>query len=235
MSKSVRSPGAPPVCRLPVVEVRPADGGDDAAAFAELLAGAFAAFLRRAGWEASLSGTDRTLAVLASGQGRPVDLSRFAGVHRVQRVPPTESQGRRHTSTATVAVVDPDAPAVVVVDPADVDVDVFKASGPGGQHRNKVSSGVRLTHRPSGLVVTCAADRSQYRNRLRAFDELSRRLSSVAQVSSAQARNEGRVAQIADKSTSKDWTWCEYRGEVVEHATGRRHRFKDASRGRFKD
>ena len=166
------------------LEIRAGAGGDESAIFAGDLFRMYARFAERHGWPvevlssspSELGGYKEVIARIA-GQGAYSKLKFESGGHRVQRVPVTETQGRIHTSAATVAVM-PEADAVgdVVLNPADVKTDTFRASGAGGQHVNKTDSAVRVTHLPTGIVVECQDDRSQHKNRARALSLLAARI-----------------------------------------------------------
>lgn len=150
----------------------------------------------------------------------------------MQRIPPGES--RRHTSTVTVAVLDEHTAATVDVDPTEVRVECYRDSGPGGQHRNKTDSAVRLTHLPSGTVVCATASRSQHANRAAAWVELRRRLEHHAAQAAAQRTQHARNTQIGGGERPEvTWTWNDQRGQVTHHPTRRRWRWKDLSKGRW--
>jgi peptide chain release factor 1 len=214
-----------------LVEIRPGEGGDDALDFAVELAGAVAAHARRNGCAASVH-SGRTITVTISG--RPPHLHDLSGTHRIQRVPRNDRAGRRHTSTATLAVLDAAGTAPADVSWDDIDVDVFSGSGPGGQHRNKSEQCARLTHRPTGLVVVATASRSQRQNIQAAYAELRRRLAVAAGAAADADRNRTRRDQIVTgERPMKQWTWNDQRSEVVDHSTGNRYPMAAFRRGRF--
>jgi peptide chain release factor 1 len=190
-----------------ILEVKAGEGGDESALFAGDLLRMYQRYAERHGWkteiiDSTLTGLggvkDATLAVKAgkSGHGAWSRLKYEGGVHRVQRVPVTESQGRIHTSAAGVMVMPEAEPVDIQINENDLKIDVFRSSGPGGQSVNTTDSAVRITHLPTGVVVSCQNEKSQLQNKEQALRVLRARLLAVAEEEAAAAASADRKAQV---------------------------------------
>jgi peptide chain release factor 1 len=193
-----------------LVEIRAGAGGDEAGLFAADLHRMYTRYAEQRGWKTEILNANSTgvggfkeIIFEITGKGAFSRLKYESGVHRVQRVPVTESQGRIHTSTATVAVL-PEADEVEVhIGPADIEITAYGSSGPGGQHMQKNATAIRIVHKTTGMVVTCESERSQTQNRLRALNILRARLYEIEQRKQAEEVDASRRAQVGTGERSE--------------------------------
>jgi peptide chain release factor 1 len=211
-----------------IIEIRAGAGGDEAALFAADLYRMYTRYAERQGWEHEVLSTSPTgiggfkeVAVSIKGKGAFSKLKYESGVHRVQRVPSTESGGRIHTSTATVAVL-PEAEEVDInIDQNELEIDTFMSSGPGGQHVNRTESAVRITHVPTGVVVTCQDEKSQHKNKAKAMKVLRARLLAKAEAERDAELAETRREQVGTADRSERIRTYNFReSRVTDHRIG---------------
>ena len=211
-----------------IMEIRGGAGGEEAALFARSLLRMYSMYAERCRWKVevlSLSETElggvKEVSFSVAGEGAYSKLKFESGVHRVQRVPETETQGRIHTSTVTVAVL-PEAEEVEVeIAPEDLKIDVFRASGAGGQHVNKTESAIRITHLPTGIVVECQDERSQFKNREKALKILRSRVYEQKQREADEKLASQRRSQVGTGDRSERIRTYNYpQSRVTDHRIG---------------
>ena len=193
-----------------ILELRGGAGGEEAALFAHSLMRMYSMYVQSRGWEwevlnlneTELGGVKEAI-IAVNGRGAYNRLKYESGVHRVQRVPETETQGRIHTSTATVAVMPQAEEVDFALDMKDLRIDTFRSSGAGGQHINKTSSAIRVTHLPTGMVVECQNERSQFQNKDKALEILRSRLLAQKQKQQQDAINASRQGQVGTGDRSE--------------------------------
>ena len=208
-----------------LLEIRAGTGGDEAALFVGDLFKMYSRYADEQGWNVEIMSSSpigiggfKEIIALISGEKVYSKLKYESGVHRVQRVPETEAQGRIHTSAVTVAVL-PEAEEVEVdIDPGDIRVDVFRSSGPGGQSVNKTESAIRITHLPTGLVVSCQDEKSQHKNKAKALKVLRARLLDKMEQDQHDKISEDRKSQVGTGDRSERIRTYNYpQGRVTDH------------------
>ncbi len=211
-----------------IVEIRGGVGGEESALFAGSLFRMYSMYAAKMGWKIELMNLNETelggikeADFLINGRGAYSRMKYESGVHRVQRVPETESGGRVHTSTATVAVLPEMEEVDVQINPADIEMQVYRASGAGGQHVNKTSSAVRLIHRPSGIVVACQEERSQLQNREKCMRMLASKLYEIQQEKLSSEVTGMRRSQVGTgMRNERIRTYNFPQGRVTDHRVG---------------
>ena len=211
-----------------IVEIRGGAGGEEAALFSAVLYRMYSMYADKKGFRTELLNVNATelggykeISFMINGQGAYSCLKFESGVHRVQRVPETETQGRIHTSTVTVAVLPEAEDVELEINPKDLQIDTFRSSGAGGQHINKTESAIRITHLPTGTVVECQDERSQYKNKDKAMRVLKSRLLQVKRDEQAQAVAQERKSQVGTGDRSERIRTYNYpQSRVTDHRIG---------------
>ena len=211
-----------------ICEIRAGAGGEEAALFAGTLIRMYTMYAERKHWKLEVLNENETglggykeISFMITGKGVYSRLKFESGVHRVQRVPDTESSGRIHTSTATVAVLPVVEDVEIEINPADIKMEVFRSSGAGGQHINKTSSAVRLIHEPTGIVVECQTERSQFQNRDNAMKMLRTKLYEIEKQKQDSEISNARKSQVGSGDRSEKIRTYNYpQGRITDHRIG---------------
>ena len=211
-----------------IVEIRGGAGGEEAALFAGSLFRMYSMYAESRRWSIEITNANETelggykeISFMIEGEGAYSRFKYESGVHRVQRVPDTETQGRIHTSTVTVAVLPEAEDVELEINPADLKIDPFRSSGAGGQHINKTSSAIRVTHLPTGTVVECQDERSQFKNKDKALKILRSRLLDAAQREHDEAIASDRKSQVGTGDRSERIRTYNYpQGRLTDHRIG---------------
>ena len=211
-----------------ICEIRAGAGGEEAALFAGTLFRMYSMYAEKKHWTLEVLNENETglggykeITFMVTGKGVYSRLKFESGVHRVQRVPDTESSGRIHTSTATVAVLPVVEDVEIEINPADIKMEVFRSSGAGGQHINKTSSAVRLIHEPTGIVVECQTERSQFQNRDNAMKMLKSKLYEIEKEKQDSEVANARKSQVGSGDRSEKIRTYNYpQGRITDHRIG---------------
>ena len=211
-----------------IVEIRGGAGGEESALFSAVLFRMYSMYAEKKGYKVEIVNANETelggykeISFMIEGEGAYSRFKYESGVHRVQRVPETESLGRVHTSTTTVAVLPEAEDVELEIDPKDLKIDTFRSSGAGGQHINKTSSAIRITHLPTGTVVECQDERSQYKNKDKALKVLKSRLLKEKQDKQASEIAANRKSQVGTGDRSERIRTYNYpQGRLTDHRIG---------------
>ncbi len=221
-------PKDPNDSRNVIMEIRGGAGGEEAALFCGVLYRMYSMFAEKQGYKTEIINANETelggfkeISFMINGEGAYSKLKFESGVHRVQRVPETESQGRIHTSTVTVAVLPEAEDVELEINPVDLQIDTFRSSGAGGQHINKTESAIRITHIPTGVVVECQDERSQYKNKDKAMKVLKSRLLQAKREEQEDSIAAERKQQVGTGDRSERIRTYNYpQGRVTDHRIG---------------
>ena len=221
-------PKDPNDSRNVIMEILGGAGGEEAALFCGVLYRMYSMFAEKQGYKTEIINANETelggfkeISFMINGEGAYSKLKFESGVHRVQRVPETESQGRIHTSTVTVAVLPEAEDVELEINPADLQIDTFRSSGAGGQHINKTESAIRITHIPTGVVVECQDERSQYKNKDKAMKVLKSRLLQAKREEQEDSIAAERKQQVGTGDRSERIRTYNYpQGRVTDHRIG---------------
>jgi peptide chain release factor 1 len=208
-----------------IIEIRAGTGGDEAGLFVRDLHRMYSKYATSQGWKERILDSNvsdvggyKEIVFELQGPGAFEQMQYESGVHRVQRIPKTEKQGRVHTSTVTIAVLEKPQKMDISINPSDLRIDTYRSSGAGGQHVNKTESAIRITHKPSGLVVTSQTERSQLQNKENAMALLAARLLQAQQEADSSKLTEARRAQIGwAKRSEKTRTYNYPQNRITDH------------------
>ncbi len=225
-----------------IVEIRSGTGGDEAGLFVRDLYRMYSKYAQSQGWGQKILDSDQSdiggykqIVFEFSGPGALDAMQYESGVHRVQRIPKTEKQGRVHTSTVTIAVLEKPTKMDITINPSDLRIDTYRSSGAGGQHVNKTESAIRITHKPSGIVVTSQNERSQLQNKETALQILAARLLQAQQEADSSKLTEARRQQIGwAKRAEKTRTYNYPQNRITDHRIEKSwHNLEDIVEGKM--
>lgn len=225
-----------------IIEIRAGTGGDEAGLFARDLYRMYSRYAQNQGWNQKVLDSNQSdvggykeIIFEISGEGAFDQMQYEGGVHRVQRIPKTERQGRVHTSTATVAVLNKPKKTEININPSDLQIDTYRASGPGGQYVNKTESAIRITHKPTGVVVTSQSERSQLQNKENAMSILAAKILQAEEEKNLANLTEARKEQIGwAKRAEKIRTYNYPQNRLTDHRIGKSwHNLEDIMEGKM--